>query len=138
MRYYITTLFVIFLVFTFIVPLIAYVNNKNCSDFNTWREAQDYFEESGGSHTHNIDGLDQNRDGFVCLMLPGVPSTYLNPNNSKEINHVTTQIISRQKVYASEHKDVSLHQPSTYTNAMMFAMIVFTILVIGFLSRKSI
>lgn len=138
MRYYIQTLFVIFLVFSFIFPLVAYVNKKDCSDFNTWREAQDYFEESGGSHTHNIDGLDQNRDGFVCLMLPGVPETYTNPNNKKEIVHTTTQIIPQKMVYAAGHKDMDLYQPRSSTNAMMFTVIVFAILVLGFLSLKSI
>lgn len=137
MRYCFTTLFVIFFLFTFIFPLIAYVNNKSCSDFNTWREAQDYFEKSGGSHTQNIDGLDQNRDGFVCLMLPGVPSSYINPNNKSEVIDTTNQISSQPMAYAGEHKKISL-QPKLYINTIMFTLTAFTILVIGFLSRKSL
>jgi LPXTG-motif cell wall-anchored protein len=45
----------------------------NCSDFDTWREAQTYFEQHGGSPTNNVEGLDREGDGLACESLPGAP-----------------------------------------------------------------
>jgi LPXTG-motif cell wall-anchored protein len=45
----------------------------NCSDFDTWREAQTYFEQNGGSPTNNVEGLDREGDGLACEGLPGAP-----------------------------------------------------------------
>ena len=46
--------------------------DRNCSDFSTWREAQDFFESEGGPENdpHRLDG---NRDGEACESLPGAP-----------------------------------------------------------------
>ncbi len=46
-------------------------NDKDCSDFSTHQEAQDYFVSIGGSHTNNADKLDgSDHDGLVCETLP--------------------------------------------------------------------
>jgi LPXTG-motif cell wall-anchored protein len=45
----------------------------NCSDFDTWNEAQTYFEQHGGSPTNNVEGLDREGDGLACESLPGAP-----------------------------------------------------------------
>src|SRR4051794_2955550 len=45
----------------------------NCDDFDTWTQAQTYFEESGGSPTNDIEGLDRDGDGLACETLPGAP-----------------------------------------------------------------
>ncbi len=46
-------------------------NDKDCSDFSTHQEAQDYFNSKGGSSTNNVDKLDgSDHDGQVCETLP--------------------------------------------------------------------
>jgi len=46
-------------------------DDKDCSDFKTHQEAQDYFNSKGGSGTNNVDKLDgSDRDGQVCETLP--------------------------------------------------------------------
>ncbi|SIS65799.1 thermonuclease family protein [Salimicrobium flavidum] len=44
-------------------------NDKDCSDFATHKEAQQFFEEEGGpaKDPHNLDGND--KDGIVCESL---------------------------------------------------------------------
>lgn len=45
--------------------------DKDCLDFSTHQEAQNYFESKGGSSTNNVDKLDgSDRDGQVCETLP--------------------------------------------------------------------
>ena len=41
----------------------------NCADFNTQAEAQNVFEECGGSE-NDLHGLDTDSDGVVCESLP--------------------------------------------------------------------
>ena len=47
--------------------------DRNCSDFETWSEAQAFFRAAGGPGTdrHRLDG---NGDGIACETLPGAPS----------------------------------------------------------------
>lgn len=40
--------------------------DMNCSDFSTWREAQDFFEAAGPGDPH---GLDRDNDGIACEAL---------------------------------------------------------------------
>jgi micrococcal nuclease len=45
--------------------------DKNCSDFRSHAEAQQWFESHGGSPSNNVDNLDgSDRDGQVCESLP--------------------------------------------------------------------
>jgi len=44
--------------------------DKDCSDFATHAEAQDYFQSKGGSPTNNVDKLDSDHDGLACESLP--------------------------------------------------------------------
>ena len=46
--------------------------DHNCSDFSTWREAQDFFESEGGP-AEDPHRLDANKDGVACQSLPGAP-----------------------------------------------------------------
>ena len=46
------------------------VADKNCSDFSTQQQAQQYFESHGGSPSNNVDGLDRDHDGVACEDLP--------------------------------------------------------------------
>lgn len=41
----------------------------DCSDFSTHREAQDFFEENGGTG-NDYHGLDRDGDGIACETLP--------------------------------------------------------------------
>ena len=43
--------------------------DRNCSDFETWQEAQDFFLSEGGPEEdpHRLDG---NSDGIACESLP--------------------------------------------------------------------
>jgi hypothetical protein len=46
-----------------------YTDEYNCEDFNTQKEAQNFFENAGGvsSDTNRLDG---NKDGVACQSLP--------------------------------------------------------------------
>src|SRR4051794_17479471 len=44
--------------------------DKNCSDFSTQQDAQQYFDSHGGSPSNNVDGLDADHDGRACESLP--------------------------------------------------------------------
>jgi endonuclease YncB( thermonuclease family) len=46
--------------------------DRNCGDFASWAQAQDFFEASGGpaSDPHRLDG---DHDGDVCASLPDAP-----------------------------------------------------------------
>ena len=65
-------------------PASANFEDRNCSDFSTWSEAQAFFEAEGGpdSDRHR---LDRDKDGIVCESLPGAPKpephTYSHSNN---------------------------------------------------------
>lgn len=43
---------------------------KDCSDFATQEDAQEYFLSNGGSPSNNVDGLDDDHDGVACESLP--------------------------------------------------------------------
>lgn len=45
------------------------VNDRDCSDFSTQREAQSFFELNGGP-TSDPHKLDRDKDGKVCETLP--------------------------------------------------------------------
>ena len=47
--------------------------DRNCSDFHTWREAQDFYEAEGGP-SEDPHRLDRDRDGTACEGLPGAPA----------------------------------------------------------------
>jgi beta-lactamase superfamily II metal-dependent hydrolase len=47
-------------------------NSKNCDDFGTWREAQDWFEYYY-PHYGDVAGLDADDDRIACESLPGAP-----------------------------------------------------------------
>ena len=46
--------------------------DRNCSDFDTWQEAQDFFLSEGGPN-EDPHRLDRNSDGTACESLPGAP-----------------------------------------------------------------
>ena len=52
--------------------------DRNCSDFATWQEAQDFFLSEGGP-SQDPHRLDQNNDGIACESLPGAPSSDSGP-----------------------------------------------------------
>ena len=47
--------------------------DRNCSDFDTWSEAQAFYKAAGGPETDR-HGLDSDRDGIACETLPGAPA----------------------------------------------------------------
>ena len=46
--------------------------DRNCGDFDTWQEANDFFLSEGGPG-HDPHRLDGNNDGEPCESLPGAP-----------------------------------------------------------------
>lgn len=44
--------------------------DKDCPDFATHGEAQNYFVSRGGSPSNNVDRLDADHDGIACENLP--------------------------------------------------------------------
>ncbi len=51
--------------------LASHPGDRDCPDFSTWRQAQDFFERHGGSSSNNADRLDADSDGDACETLPG-------------------------------------------------------------------
>lgn len=50
--------------------------DRDCGDFTTQQQAQDYFRSRGGSARNNVDNLDADHDGIACETLPhGAAST---------------------------------------------------------------
>lgn len=43
--------------------------DRDCSDFSSQRQAQEYFDANGGSSSANVDGLDSDHDGTACETL---------------------------------------------------------------------
>ena len=52
--------------------------DRNCSDFDTWAEAQAFYEAAGGPETDR-HRLDRDGDGIACESLPGAPSQRASP-----------------------------------------------------------
>ena len=48
-------------------PATAFVD-KDCSDFNTWKQAEKYFKKHGGPR-HDPSRLDGDHDGIPCESL---------------------------------------------------------------------
>ena len=46
--------------------------DRNCSDFDSWSEAQEFYLAAGGP-TEDPHRLDRNSDGVACESLPGAP-----------------------------------------------------------------
>ena len=53
-------------------PTATEFEDRNCSDFDTWQEAQDFFLSEGGPE-EDPHRLDRNSDGVACESLPGAP-----------------------------------------------------------------
>ena len=49
-----------------LAPAIGLKADRDCGDFNTWREAQDFYERSGPGDPHH---LDRDGDGIACEVL---------------------------------------------------------------------
>ena len=52
-------------------PTITF-EDRNCSDFDTWPEAQEFYETTRGPD-EDPHGLDRDGDGVACGSLPGAP-----------------------------------------------------------------
>ena len=57
-----------------ITPTPTPIQDRNCSDFNTWQEAQSFFESEGGPES-DPHRLDRDGDGVACQSLPGSPNS---------------------------------------------------------------
>ena len=53
--------------------------DRNCSDFGTWQDANAFFESEGGPQS-DPHRLDRNGDGVPCESLPGSPSSGSGPS----------------------------------------------------------
>ena len=54
------------------IPAEPSFEDRNCSDFNGWSEAQEFFLAAGGPD-EDPHRLDRNSDGTACESLPGAP-----------------------------------------------------------------
>ena len=48
-------------------PSVAPVADRDCGDFGTWPEAQDFYEAAGAGDPHRLDA---DGDGIACESLP--------------------------------------------------------------------
>jgi LPXTG-motif cell wall-anchored protein len=51
----------------------AQSGDKDCRDFATQEEAQEYLTAQGGGPAANVDRLDDDHDGVACEALPPAP-----------------------------------------------------------------
>lgn len=111
MRKLFASLFSLALVFVFSVhPTFAAPHkDKDCKDFKSWQQAQQYFESHGGSKKNNYDGLDRDHDGLACENLKGFNPSHKNPNDSK--GKSTTKQATHNT--SSNHNTVSKHESSS-------------------------
>jgi len=86
LRKVLSVLFALSLALSFTSPALAF-DDKDCSDFSTWEEAQRFYEENGGPERdpHRLDGADN--DGLVCENLKGfnenhVPGSFVDNGDS--------------------------------------------------------
>ena len=70
----VSLLSVCLLIISMASPTFAQGEDKNCSDFSTWREAQDFFNTNDPNNDPH--GLDRDKDGIVCNTLPGFDMNY--------------------------------------------------------------
>ncbi len=56
--------------FAYTLTASASAQDRNCPSFSTQEEAQQYFQDGGGSADNNYNGLDRDRDGIACEDLP--------------------------------------------------------------------
>lgn len=78
---------------------------KNCSDFKTWKEAQDYYESHDPENDPSkLDGND--KDGIVCESLPGFDSSYQPAfkKNDKDTSDNKKDDTSKQSSTSSQNK----------------------------------
>jgi hypothetical protein len=73
MKKILISLFLFQFAFVFGIHSAFAQTDKNCPDFATWGQAQEYFEANGGSAANNVDDLDRNHNGIACETsnLPG-------------------------------------------------------------------
>jgi LPXTG-motif cell wall-anchored protein len=66
MKKILISLFLFQFAFVFGIHSAYAQTDKNCPDFATWGQAQEYFEANGGSAANNVDDLDRNHNGIAC------------------------------------------------------------------------
>lgn len=111
-------------VFVFAVAYPTYAfDDKDCSDFSTWREAQDFFERNGGP-TKDPHRLDRDGDGIACEELSGAPGSHSAPNNGNTNNENGSAIGGKL--------------PQTATQYPSMGIIGGLMLVIGILMRRAV
>lgn len=88
LRKLLALIFALSLVLSFAASPAHAFEDKDCSDFATWEEAQRFYEENGGpaKDPHRLDGTD--KDGLVCESLPGfnrnhVPGSFVGGGGGK-------------------------------------------------------
>lgn len=65
-----------FLLAIFIITIAAvlsihiyYDRDRDCDDFESWSEAQDFYERTMEKHGEDIHRLDRNKNGIACEHL---------------------------------------------------------------------
>ncbi|MYL50097.1 LPXTG cell wall anchor domain-containing protein [Halobacillus litoralis] len=76
MRKFLSILFAFTLAFgsAGIVSADSHDGDKDCSDFDSTAEAEQYWEENGYDENNDPDGLDRDKDGTPCESLSGSSS----------------------------------------------------------------
>ena len=76
-----------------VAPAATQEPDRNCSDFDTWQEAQNFFLSAGGpdSDSHGLDG---DGDGIACEALPDTPNPNPTPTNVPDLTPTLTPAVS--------------------------------------------
>ncbi len=72
-----------------LTPTPTPIQDRDCSDFDTWSEAQDFYELEGGPHI-DPHRLDRDRDGIACQSLPGAPNDESDSKSSTNTEPIPT------------------------------------------------
>jgi hypothetical protein len=100
-------------------------DTKNCGDFSTWREAQDWFEYYY-PHYGDVARLDADGDRIACETLPGAPGSLRTRGSVKTAPNSSTQlqVTGRGGVPASGVAAVALNITATQAERAGFVQAI--------------
>ena len=93
--------------------------DRNCSDFDTWAEAQAFFEAEGGPQS-DPHRLDHDGDGIACESLPGAPGQSTPTPESRAPTPTPTPTPTPGTVYDPEGPDRNCSDFDTWAEAQAF------------------
>ena len=93
--------------------------DRNCSDFATWQEANSFFEDQGGPH-RDPHRLDRNGDGVPCESLPGAPKAGTTGDQQDAQSRPTPTPVPETRRERNDFQDQNCSDFETWREAQNF------------------